>query len=58
MSDIITAGIDAGQRFLDVGFAPSGKTFRVANQAEGIATIVERLSKAGVRRFILEAIGP
>jgi transposase len=58
MSHSITAGIDAGQRFLDVGFAPSGKTFRVANAAEGMATVVERLTKAGVRRIILEAIGP
>lgn len=58
MSHSITAGIDAGQRFLDVGLAPSGKTFRVANAAEGISTIVERLTRAGVRRIILEAIGP
>ncbi len=54
----IAAGIDAGQRFLDVGFAPSGKTFRVPNLAEGIATLIARLSQAGVRRVVLEAIGP
>ncbi len=54
----IAAGIDAGQRFLDVGFAPSGKTFRVPNLADGIATIVERLTQEGVKRVVLEAIGP
>jgi transposase len=54
----IAAGIDAGQRFLDVGFAPSGKTFRVPNLADGITTIVERLTQEGVRRVVLEAIGP
>lgn len=54
----LAAGIDAGQRFLDVGFAPSGKTFRVPNLAEGIATIIERLTREGVRRVVLEAIGP
>jgi len=54
----VAAGIDAGQRFLDVGFAPSGKTFRVANLAEGIATVIERLGEAGVKRVVLEAIGP
>jgi transposase len=54
----LAAGIDAGQRFLDVGLAPSGKTFRVPNIAEGIATVVERLAAHGVRRVILEAIGP
>lgn len=54
----IAAGIDAGQRFLDVGFAPSGKTFRVPNLAEGIAALIERLAEAGVKRVVLEAIGP
>jgi transposase len=54
----MAAGIDSGQRYLDVGFAPSGKTFRVANLAEGIATLIERLTQAGIRRVVLEAIGP
>ncbi len=54
----IAAGIDAGQRFLDVAFAPSGKTFRVPNVAEGIATLIARLAEHGVSRVILEAIGP
>ena len=54
----LAAGIDAGQRFLDVGLAPSGKTFRMPNAAEGIAAIVERLAHEGVRRVVLEAIGP
>jgi transposase len=54
----IAAGIDAGQRFLDVGLAPSGKTFRLPNAADSIATIIERLAREGVRRVVLEAIGP
>lgn len=54
----LAAGIDVGQRFLDVGLAPSGKTFRVANLAEGIVTLIERLAQAGVRRVVLEAVGP
>lgn len=54
----LAAGIDVGQRFLDIGLAPSGKTFRVANAAEGIAAIVERLTQEGVGRVVLEAIGP
>lgn len=53
----LAAGIDAGQRFLDVAVAPSGKTFRVANLAEGIATLIARLAEAGVTRVVLEAIG-
>jgi transposase len=54
----LAAGIDVGQRYLDVGLAPSGKTFRLPNVAEGIAGVVERLTQAGVRRVVLEAIGP
>ncbi len=54
----LAAGIDVGQRFLDVGLAPSGKTFRVPNAAEGVAAVVERLTQAGVGRVVLEAIGP
>lgn len=54
----LAAGIDVGQRFLDIGLAPSGKTFRVPNAAEGIAAILERLTHEGVGRVVLEAIGP
>jgi transposase len=54
----LAAGIDVGQRFLDIGLAPSGKTFRVLNVAEGIAGLVERLTQEGVGRVVLEAIGP
>ena len=58
MSLVIAAGIDAGQKYLDVGVAPAGKTFRVPNTAAGIAKIVERLAALDVRRVVLEAIGP
>jgi transposase len=55
---VLAAGIDVGQRFLDVGLAPSGKTFRFPNAADGIAAILERLTHEGVGRVVLEAIGP
>lgn len=54
----VAAGVDAGQRFLDVALAPSGQTFRMPNLAEGIAQIIARLERSGVRRVVLEAIGP
>jgi transposase len=54
----IAAGIDAGQRFLDVALAPSGTSFRVPNLAQGIGMVVERLTREGVQRVVLEAIGP
>jgi transposase len=52
------AGIDAGKTYLDVGIAPSGRRFRVRNAEDGIGSLVDRLQEAGVRRVILEAIGP
>jgi transposase len=55
---VLAAGIDVGQRFLDIGLAPSGKTFRVPNAASGIEAVVTRLARDGVRRVVLEAIGP
>lgn len=54
----IAAGIDVGLRFLDIGLAPSGKAFRVANAPAGIDTVVARLRRDGVVRVVLEAIGP
>jgi transposase len=52
------AGIDAGKYYLDVGIEPSGRRFRVRNAAAGIGGLIERLRIEGVRRVILEAIGP
>lgn len=52
------AGIDAGKCYLDVGIEPSGHRFRVRNAAAGIGGLIERLQREGVRRVILEAIGP
>jgi transposase len=54
----IAAGIDVGQRFLDIGLAPSGKVFRVPNAPAGVEAIVARLTQDGVVRVVLEAIGP
>jgi transposase len=58
MTTACVAGIDAGKFYLDVGMAPSGRTFRVANAPDGIDQIVARLHQAGVAQVVLEAIGP
>jgi transposase len=58
MTIACAAGIDAGKFYLDVGIEPSGRRFRVRNATDGIGRLVERLQSAGVRRVILEAIGP
>lgn len=57
MTPPTTVGIDASLRFLDVGLAPSGKTFRVPNHPAGIASLVERLREMAPHRVVLEAIG-
>jgi transposase len=53
----LAAGIDVGKRYLDIGLAPSGRTFRVPNVAEGIEVAVGRLKQGGVGRIVVEAIG-
>jgi len=58
MTHLVAAGIDAGQKHLDVGIAPAGKTFRVPNTSAGIAKIIDQLAALNVRRVVLEAIGP
>lgn len=55
---ISAAGVDAGKNFLDVAVAPGGRAFRVANAPRGISVVIERLLRSGIRRVVLEAIGP
>lgn len=54
----IAAGVDVGRDYLDVALAPTGKWFRTANAPAGIGVVVERLKRRGVRRVVLESIGP
>lgn len=51
------AGVDVGRDWLDVGLAPSGKVFRLANGPSGIAALTARLAHEGVVRVVLESIG-
>lgn len=57
MTIAAAAGVDAGKAFLDVAFAPKPASFRVANSAAGIRTIIARLTRARIRHVVLEAIG-
>lgn len=57
MAELVAAGIDVGQRFLDLGLAPSGQTTRYRNEPGDIARLVERLAQGSVARVVLEAIG-
>ena len=57
MTHACAAGVDVGRDYLDVGLAPSGRTFRVGNGPQGIETVVERLRRSGVGKVVLESIG-
>ncbi|GJD97725.1 transposase [Methylobacterium iners] len=53
----LAAGIDAGQRYLDLGLAPTGATARYKNEPGDIARLVAHLRREGVARVVLEAVG-
>ena len=53
----VSAGVDVGSTWLDLGFHPFGKPIRVRNSEAGIAIIVAALGQRGVGRVALEAIG-
>ena len=57
MTLVCAAGIDVGKTSLDLAVAPSGGGLRVANDEAGIARLVDRLKRHGVRRVIVESIG-
>lgn len=57
MTQLCAAGVDVGRDYFDVGLAPSGQVFRVANGPQGIETVVSRLKRAGAARVVLESIG-
>jgi len=58
----LTAGVDVGSTWLDLGFYPLAKyplakPIRAPNSEAGVATIVAALRQRGVGRVALEAIG-
>jgi transposase len=57
MTIVCAGGVDIGRDYLDVGLAPSGRTFKQANGPSGIEAVIERLRREGVSRVILESIG-
>lgn len=57
MTIMQAAGVDVGRDWLDVAFAPSGRHFRIANTQSAIASLPDRLRRAGVERVMLESTG-
>jgi hypothetical protein len=52
----VSAGVDVGSTWLDLGFHPFHKPIRVRNNEAGVATIVAALGERGVRWVALEAV--
>ncbi len=57
MTQLCAAGVDVGRDYFDVGLAPSGQVFRVANAARGVEQLIARLKAAGAVKVVLESIG-
>lgn len=57
MTHACAAGVDVGRDWLDVGLAPSGKVFRMANGPSGVEALVARLKREGAGKVVLESIG-
>ena len=53
----IFAGIDVSKHRLQVGLAPGGENWEVANDETGIAAVVEQLGAAAVHLVVVEATG-
>src|SRR6185312_8274361 len=53
----LSAGIDVGSTWLDLGFYPFAKPIRARNDATGIETIVAAMQARGVGKVALEAVG-
>lgn len=55
--DAIYVGIDVSKNWLDVHVLPSGEAFRTGNDADGLASLRERLGSLKPARVALEATG-
>lgn len=53
----LSAGVDVGLRWLDLGFHPFVKPIRAPNNDQGIETIIAALRERGAVKVALEAIG-
>jgi transposase len=53
----LSAGVDVGSTWLDLGFHPFARPIRARNSDSGVETIVAALRLRGVGKVALEAIG-
>ena len=49
------AGVDVSKARLEVAVRPTGQRYSVANEPEGIDTLIGRLKEAGPALVVLEA---
>lgn len=52
-----SVGIDVSKAYLDVAIRPTGETWRVSNDPEGITALVERVRSASPQLVVLEPTG-
>jgi transposase len=57
LMDAVWVGIDVSKAWLDVGIWPGAPSWRIANDAAGVAELAERLRPLGPRAVVLEASG-
>lgn len=55
--EAVYVGVDVSKGWLDVGLWPGAESFRVVNDAGGIAKLAERLRAASPRAVVLESSG-
>ena len=55
--EAVWVGVDVSKAWLDVGVWPGGHSFRVANDAAGVADLAQRLGAAKPCAVVLEASG-
>jgi transposase len=51
------SGIDVSKQWLDVAIRPTDKTWRVANDRDGIASLAKQLQALSPQRIVVEATG-
>ena len=54
---LVFVGIDVAKATLDVAVRPTGATFQVANDPDGIAVLIDRLRPLTPALVVLEATG-
>jgi transposase len=53
----VYAGIDVSKKWLDIAIQPNDRTWRVANDMDGITVLLRQMKEIGPERIVVEATG-